>query len=369
MAGAAVVAAALTNHAAHPFGLYVDGLDLLPPAAGTPAVPFDSITSPLTTGNQETFEFDVWDPAATFIATGNENVLFWDFAQDIALFAGTLTYVSSTPAFATGRILHVRCTSNDLILDQRVVPGDAMPAGLSDQTLIQHLIGAYGGPIRASSSTVASTKASMPAMAWTPMTLRAAIEQVANAAGTGRVYWMDDLYRLYYTSASAINAPFVVSDAPTGAQIGATFLSLDIDGQTAFDEVYVVGANAAGSGFVSARTRTRPMARQVILENTDSDSSSKRDLYGLGYLASSGGSIVSGTLRVEGSDGWATGQVLTITSASLGLSSATYLIKSVTPTFQTGAGRRAYDIGFGALPRSLRLRLPHAATGRGNVWH
>lgn len=357
MPSAAAKATLLQTPASHPFGLFVNGSDVLRPV-GTDlkGVPVDSIR--ITEGGDNSagsMEFLFEDPAKAYSLPTAAEVIFWDFGQDVPLFGGYIVHRGLVPSLGQqGRSVQVTCTDYSPLLDAQLVPSFAQKAGASDRSLIQALVGNWGGQLLALSGTVDSTNASMPAMSFINLTLRQAIEKVADAAGTNRVYWVDSLKRLYYTNASSLTAPFVISDV-SGTR--ASNLTLEYE-DVITNAVYVHGGNAAGSGWVRDAASMALVGRQyaAYLEQPDSDTAAKRNSYGAAYLGRVSAAIVRGSFDSD-ADGWRPGQIVTITNAALGLTSATYQIVSVETTMLNGTGYRNYHIAFGALPRSLARLL------------
>jgi hypothetical protein len=361
MPNVAMLGSSLTNHAAHPFSLFVDGEDVIVPVGSAQkGVPVDSIK--ITEGGSNasgSMEFLFDDPAKAYSLPTAAEVVLWDHGQNIPLFGGFITGRSLQPAFGqVGRAVEVTCTDYAPLLDARVVPAFGRPAGLSDQAILQSLIALFGGELTGLDDTIASTNGSMPGISFIGVTLRQAVEKVASSAGTNRVYWVDSLRKVNYTSASALIAPFVVDDQPTGGEVAVEDLTLEYE-DVIINSVYVQGANRAGSGFVRDRDSIRDVKQefQAFLAQPASDTTAKRNSYGAAYLGRVKNAVVRGSFHIANSHGWRPGQIVTITNAALGLVSATFQIVSVQSAIASGTGYRHYDVAFGALPRSLARLL------------
>jgi hypothetical protein len=67
------------------------------------------------------------------------------------------------------------------------------------------------------------------------------------------------------------------------------------------------------------------------------------------------------TITVEGFDGWARGQVITVNSTVLGWVSKTLIIRGVTTQFLSGNGTRRYTLTCGSEIRTLTGQLARLA--------
>jgi hypothetical protein len=356
----AAAATLLQTPAAHPFGLFVNGMDVIRPhGTDLSGVPIESIR--ITEGGDNasgSLQFLFEDPLKAYSLPTAAEVIFWDFTADVPLFAGFLVGRELVPSFGqTARSVRVSCTDYSPLLDAQLLPEGALPAGISDLTMLQAILSSHGGRLKGDPTTIANTNASMPALSFIGLTLRQAIEKVADAAGTNRVYWVDSLSRLNYTSASSLVAPYVISDAPSGAQRAANDLTLSYE-DVITNAVYVRGGNTAGSGWVLDTDSIRDVGQkfEAYLDQPDSDTAAKRNLYGAAYLGRVKSAVVRGSFGTD-TNGWRPGQIVTITNAALGLTSATYQVVSVETEMLSGTGYRYSQIAFGALPKSLARLL------------
>lgn len=369
MPNVAILATALTTHAAHGFSLFVAGEDVIAPVgSANKGVPLDSIR--ITEGGDNSagsLSFLFEDPAKAYSLPASAEVVLWDAAQNIPLFGGFIVSRSLVPAFGQqGRSVQVTCTDYSPLLDKTLVPVFAVPAGLSDQAILQSLISNFGGRLSGLSDTIALTNASMPGLSFIGLTMRQAIETVADAAGTNRVYWVDSLKRLNYTNASALTAPFLVKDNPSGGgERAVENLTLESEDDI-INAVFVRGANGAGSGWVRDTDSIRDIGSEfeAFLDAPDADTAAKRNSYAGAYLGRVRSSVVRGSFEIANADGWRPGQIVTISNAALGLVSATYQIVSVESTVGGGTGYRHYNVKFGALPRSLARLLGQESTSQ-----
>src|SRR5258706_11148239 len=124
MPGAAILGTALTTHAVHGFGLFVEGEDIIAPVNGAnKGVPLDSIEIEETGTNaagRMTFRFE--DPAKAYSLPEAGRILYWDFINDLPIFGGFITARDIEPDFGQqGRAVVITCTDLSPLLDQRYV--------------------------------------------------------------------------------------------------------------------------------------------------------------------------------------------------------------------------------------------------------
>lgn len=355
-----VLATQIQTVASRPFSLYVNSEDVIAPIGSlNRGVPLDSISITEAGANSPgSMTFRIDDPVKGFSLAPAADVVLWDRVQNVPLFGGYLLTRSLQPDFGQqGRSMDCVCTDYSPLLDLRLVPSFATPAGISDQAAIAALVGNFGGELIASSATVSIVDSSLPALSFIGLTLRQAIEKVAAAADPNAVYWLDSLKRLWYTNASSLTAPYVLSDAPTAGQRAPQNLTAETEDRVV-NAVYVRGGNNAGSGWVRDAASIALVRReyQDYLDEPDSDTAAKRNSYGAAFLGRSG-SVVRGSFDIDNADGWHPGQLVTITNAALGISGNVYQIAAVTSTFLGGGGARQYHVEFGALSKSLSRLL------------
>lgn len=157
---APAIAAALTTGGAHPWGLFVDGLDVVAEPAATkrygvvwPSIDL-SIAAP---GGASSMAWDVDDTSQLLTFVEGQDVRFVRLGQgtsfpgvtDAAWFLGTLEVATST-ALGTGRQWHLKATGVDAIPDWTVTDyALAFPTFQEAATMVQAVIAACGnrGPI------------------------------------------------------------------------------------------------------------------------------------------------------------------------------------------------------------------------------
>lgn len=362
MPNAAILGTALSTQLTKAYSFFIDGNDVMAPVGSdNKGIAADSIR--ITEGGYNSagsMEFIFDDPAKAYSFPTAAETIFFDWVQGFPLFGGFLDGRVLQPGFGQiGRSVSMTCTDYSPLLDLHLVPAFSLKSGVSDRDAIQALVGYFGGPIGALSDTVASTNSNMPALSFIGLTLRQAIEKVANAAGANRVYWLDSLKKLNYTSASSLVAPYVIKENPVaGNERAPEDLTLEYDDHL-LHGVYVQGANQAGSGYVWGTTKIPSAGINFTdyLSEPDSDTAAKRNLYGAGYLGRVNADRLRGSFRIAGTKGWQPGEIVTITNAALGLTAQQFLIVSVESTIQSGSGYQEHDIRFGSLPKSLARLL------------
>lgn len=143
------------------------------------------------------------------------------------------------------------------------------------------------------------------------------------------------------------------------------------------EAIYILGANAAGSGWVRAGRRGVNVPRltefggpdlsperQMFIEREDSNTEDKLDRYGGAYLRNLQDPQVIGQFTVVGYDGWYPGQLIYVSNAALGLSLYPAEIREVSTDVLMGNGVMAHDITFGRARTRGTRRLKRRRDGR-----
>lgn len=125
MALAPVLAAALTDHSARKFGLYIDGLDVSK-APGTAGNSYGVDPASITVreagaGQVSDMTFTITDPQAVVAVADGQMVRFHDFTRDMPVFLGWIEDWSAR-ALGGGRAIDVKCVGIETILDWAYVP-------------------------------------------------------------------------------------------------------------------------------------------------------------------------------------------------------------------------------------------------------
>lgn len=143
MAMGAVLAAALTDHSARAFGLFMDGLDLVrQPGATQPyGVSIDSVrVTEAGPGRVSSMSFTVDDPLSLLSFYRGSYIRFADLTNDVPLFAGFLGTWSPRPYEPTGRYVDVTCVGIEIILDWAKMAPITIPAGTNGLDTVQMIL-------------------------------------------------------------------------------------------------------------------------------------------------------------------------------------------------------------------------------------
>lgn len=357
---------------AHPFSLHWAAQDLVDVSATRGfVVPLETISiSEVGANGRSSMTFTVQDAKRALALPALGRVQLNDHLAGGGVgevsFAGFVQGRRTIPWPVTGYAIQTTCTDYSYLLDTTVVPALSHKAGASDKTLIQSVVGyAMRGPqVYTHTSLCTSTNASMPAMDFSHMTLRAAIESIQAAAGEQRHYYVDFLGRLHYflgpTESGMGNAPFVITDNPTAGQRATTDLAVEYDDSQIANCVYIFGGSAKGSGWEKDEASIKLYGvREAFFSSPTCKTAAHRFNVGRHFLGLHKDPIVRGSFGETNADtGWRVGQTVTVTDSRLGISSATYPVTQIDTTFLTGTGQRHRMIHFGDLPASGRRR-PH----------
>jgi hypothetical protein len=210
------------------YSLTVNGINLLEsvPVNITPISWFDSADNGI--GNMQ---FTVYDPAPAWadrigvLRIGAE-VVFFDHLQGTRLFAGNITHLSYTKA-TVGRWVSVEVSSYDIWLDWCIVPrlrfrnntGKRIRELTNDRGIIRKIFKVGRLPLLARGA-VEQTATDVPVLDLSGLTVREALEEVADAAKKAdgglslpRSFYVDYYRRLHYFEGAELGAaPFRVTD-------------------------------------------------------------------------------------------------------------------------------------------------------------
>lgn len=310
-------------------------------------------------------EADHIDQSRSYSIPAGAFVELVDGDGEEVVWAGYVASRELLPSSPAGTITRLNCVHLGSALDTAFIPSDSTDEGITDRAAVQYLVSRYGlRGLRAPDVTVEVTDTSLAAQTFTNLTLRQALRQVADAAGEDREVWVDALGRLNYAELALNAAPYAITDSsPNGTtSIAANELSLESDESGIINALWVTDGETYGAWVEDSTSIATYGRRSDWLTNKAVVDSVTASLYALASLAKTKDPAIRGSAVVEGYDGWAAGQVLTVTSTPLGLSGATYQIKEVTTTWQTPTARRRYEIQFGELSRSL-VRAIQATIG------
>lgn len=357
--------------------------------------------------------------------------VLWDFTNSVSVGdnASVLVTDPSTPghnAFqgyvlrrkidieANYRIISLECTDLNSWLDVKLVgtpdgtsflqdpPGtyvafdpNAVTQG-SDAATVSWLFTKYAPDLSVDTTTYVQVLApTLPvgAIRWNTVTLRSALQDLANYVNPAIRFWIDADFKFHWTVQPTstvvgtapgptlrlfptgislpISAPRSLTDGPADGITTFNYdsFSVESDDQGWADSVYVNGATgytfdpttgkvlAGGSGWVKGIAAT---GRERLAPISNSDSASARDALG-GAILSQASTVVT---RISATvtcnfGGWLPGQALSINVTALpSLAAASpWMIQRVVTTFISGAGDRTVALDFGdAPPGTIGLR-------------
>jgi hypothetical protein len=159
MAGAAVVAAALTDHAAKAKILTVGGLDVLrAPSPGTYGVDVESVELvEASAGQVSRLTFTIDDPEGALTFDERAVVHFYDATRGIPLFLGFLE-AARFRQVGLGRAIDVTATGIEAVLDWMICPAATIPAAMAISDGVQMLVGqAFGVGVQIRAFVASST--------------------------------------------------------------------------------------------------------------------------------------------------------------------------------------------------------------------
>jgi hypothetical protein len=380
MTTGAVLAAALTDHSAHPFSLLLNGEDIIKGISGK-GVPIESVSiSERGPNGIDSMEFRLDDPGKVYALAGGEEIVLWDNVTADPLFGGYLETYDEVAGFGQqGRYWDCRALGYSATLDRILVASETRADNLASATAgenyrihnwIQQLIGTYtpwrngAGAWTPTASTQANPIGSDtfhvswagPWKGYTVslQTLRQAIETIRISEDPQDInirsnfdYFVDFYrgFRLY--SAATVSpsdipnmgaAPFNVSDAGPKYARNLTY-SLDLSGVV--NRVYSKGPTLArwvqddaSVQLYGRRERTAPSASDVDI-----------DLLNYGLRALRPNPTIRGSYETR-DVGLHVGFTQTITNAAEGLVALPITIGEVRTRF-LGGTNRTHEITFG----------------------
>jgi hypothetical protein len=379
----------ITQETTRPFGLYIDGFDVLVKPGTGGGTPIESIVlveeGP---GRVSSLDFTFEDPTNQYgTPPAGADVQFWDRTSNYLLFKGTIRAYSISPfPAATGDVLTISCDGIEALLDWRVITVatvgiDSTPVtfGMSSDKLGKYLpeINTLMNPTPASPSSdtypvgYCDVGGQEPNVTYTltataGSTLRGQFQAMINQAnwspgtlqGGADVSVTIDFYGRLRTWATALQLPtgytnLTISDTIGGA-IAAANLDYEVSPLDIIHEVFVQGTGA--SGMFSDGSGVR--GQQAYLSAPDATTAAAVEQAGRGYLANQAASV-RGSLDIEQFTPLSTvhaGCLVIITDATIGLTAQSYVIGSIRKTFQ-GNGLHNWTVSFGGPPESAMGEL------------
>lgn len=391
MPQAAVIAAALTDHSAHPFSLWVNSFDVIrqPGTAGNLyGTPLESISVTETgPGGVSSMTFLIEDPGDTLYSVGEAEILFVDNTTGVTLFRGYVDGESPTPRLGgIGRTISVSCTGLEAWLDWSRLVVDTDVGSLINLNLAIVKVANGFSILNSRTSNVSNGDATNPvgqldllgvipfavasaSLVTAGTTLREAINIAASQASYHYIgstppaavfATVDFNFGLRaWPNDSSMQQPsdyttLTITDTPAGV-ISAAGLTTTTDYMAAAHTVMVLGSAAANNLTVSDGAG---ISRRVDLISQPLATTPALALqYGQQYLATQN-QPTRGSLSILDWTPTATvhaGSLVSITDATLNLAGRIYRIMEIQKTFH-GNGRQDWSVSFGGLrPSAMRL--------------
>lgn len=389
MAQGAVIAAALTDHSAHPYSLQLDGLDVLK----QPGAPGNLMGTPLESihvdergpGGVSSMTFAIDDPGKAVQIVGGARVLFLKATRSMPLFRGRVDHWSSRPAFGQGRIIDVTATGIESTLDDvKIAPAFTPSANANTDLAIQAAITTAAPQdvfaVTGSADDGNATQGigeltqnldgsnALPSLKSQPAiqaTIREAIRLIAQASTyvsvLGKVVPVPLLATVDFNGmvrvwpdvdgrAPSDYAAMNVTDTTAGTY-RAEDLHWDTEPGDLVHEVYIAGGNAAGSGWFGDGSGIR--GKQDIVTDTTSTTAALAAAIAAAYFAAQIVSVRGSfdlTDYTPESESIYCGSLLNLTDAETG-ATGQYRIFAIDKTW-TAASRENWHVTFGGFPRS-----------------
>lgn len=394
MALGAVMAAALTTHAARSKALWVGGVDVVkePASPSRYGTPIESVrVTEVGPGAVSNMSFRIEDAFMQITVSDGMEVLFQDITNDRPYFYGFVDSVEmiNRPG-DQGRFIDVECTGIEAIIDWAVLTADyAVTAGTPVADAIQAaaaLANGTGG-LRAFASTggSASTRPLPIASAVSPWTVSQA---VTLSAGTSLREAITTLLGLVVispvTSRLAVTVDFfrglrVFLDTPTSSAISGYESWVVNDDSTAFGlqgepTMYGFDAATVRSVFVRGTAVTAYVTDgsgkpgpTAYLADTSLTTADACIAAGTAYLAAYG-TVIRGSITYTDRADWAGGEgshpgsSVTITDTRLGLSSSVQKVAQFDRAFRH-SGRQDWVVSFGSRRPSMVQQVRRLTRG------
>lgn len=402
---------------AHPFNLEINGVDWI----GRVHYPSINIEMP-GPGSNGSMTFTLADPDASITVNEWDEVRFIEHAATRPIqFGGFVQSVRYVAWAANGRSLVVTCVGYGILLDRKVVPSVPLQDGLtySDAYDVSYrlvnIVNRHGGRVTATAPLVSADPAderyALPSLTglWTVgdeadatlpiadnQTLRSVIEAITEpsnlyAAADGQWYpaasghWVDSAAMLrcypdgqtdssYYGAETYWKAQFDDASVPglsidESGTLAVTSLQYEREDTDRVTSAYIVGGNAAGTGYARARQGLeRAGDLEILFSDSESTTATYRNSKGAGAVNRTTAATARGTVSIESSTPVAAwpGRNIQIDVSRLGLTaSMNWRITSCLIAFQSST-HRTYTIGFGGnIPKPSMSRRTGRFAKRG----
>lgn len=310
--------------AAHPYGLQVDGLDVLREAGTAGGTLFGTDPASIVVaehfGDTSTLDFVVDDPAREVELGRGQNVYMVDFfgfrlpsgawvADD--LFRGTVAAATAEYDGTTGRRWRVHAVGLDALQDRRVLTAGVIPAGAGVTPALQQILGALDNRISAQQFEIDALtvqpgsggrlldvllNTTLAAVPLAGKTARQACRDIIAAGHLTAQVVRDDVYAgddivdvdpqgraRYAPSTGALPLGAYRDGAAPSTPTPYNVRPATLDAGSVFGSVYVRGADAAASGWVFGRDAG--IEAQGYLEAPEAVTAAQRDAAAAVFLA------------------------------------------------------------------------------------
>lgn len=378
MPNAGIVAAALTDGSAHPYGLFIDSLDVLEEPGGH-RYGVDAASIQITEaapGGVSSMTFELDDPSTVVNIQDGAGVLAWDFTRDLPMFLGWVQGVESGVDFGNqGLLKRVTCYGIEALLDEIIVPSFTQ-----DDTATNFMRDAVQGmaqyaPVRAFSNPGSASSQAFPVLGTLDL-LRGSIPLPTGMNGLSirrcwELWWATDQAPPGYPPAMltidfwgglrlwpnwGVSAGVLVGGPPTdyasitiqetaGTRGENLRYMRDASPGSIITAVYVAGGTSAGTGWVAGDT-TKGRHEAYISDATITTDAAKQGAAGA-LLNQYGSGAGRGTVTVSAFTpaNAHPGSTLTITNSAMGWSSKNFVISQIDKTLLRD-GRQDWTISF-----------------------
>lgn len=400
MPGAALIATAMTTHAARPTALWIGGVDVIEDPAGRYGAPIDSIrVTEAGPGGVSKLTATVEDYASALAIQTAVPVLFMNLTTGVPIFAGVLKTFREVPDFGEqGRTWYVEATGVEAYLDWAVTTADVTFPTPGVQAIADIVLSVVAqstgvGPLRAAISPGATFHGNQAgpvsifgSMGATPLvsitipagtSLREAIRIIVASVfsnpsfdATGFAWTtVDFTYGLrVWTPTPGTPPPLEGPDDYGALTISNTAAGANVSESLEYvvDDALIAGVLVVGTGVSAYVPNTASTVGAVAyLPDTTLTTTAACQAAGSAYLAALKPAL-RGTYQRTDTAPVANVHAMsfvTITDARVGLAASNVMILGIEKTFQD-SGREDWTISFGGLPpraSSLIRRLTRTA--------
>jgi len=401
MPNAAIVGAALTDHSAHPYSLFLNELDLIGPPSRGFAVGIETITvNEVGPGGVSSISFTIDDPSKLITITSGQVIRFWWNANsagsvvDMPLFLGFVDTYTLRPDFGMqGRSIDVQGIGVEALLDWKILPtyqaAVTLPevisilgfsVGIPSATLYQavqaqsSLAAPVGGYSRAAGDVQAALIGNASSVG---VPLRQALQEVIDSATlldqqpafTGcsqiKVLFTIDFYgqlRLWNDSPTTQPTDYAQDSFDVTSLTGVVEnLEFTTDPSQIVHEVWVTGSGAAATPTLYD-DGTGIKGKQSAVTDTTITTAAKALQAAQAVFTANSNQVRGSYERSDWTPGGAAGtsiragSLVTMVDPTVSINSPTngYRIMEIEKTFN-GSGRQNWKVSFGSLaPSAIR---------------